>query len=112
MKSGVLTAFGGKALPQIEALRRHGQFARIAVLLPAPAPIAARLLGADPSLFDNGDRNPALGQVVGGKDTDDAAADHDDVSRGRRRGRSVDVLQRRGHGAPRSSAQAGTVWHT
>ena len=97
MKTRVFTAFGGKSFPEIEALARHGQFASVAVLLPAPAPVAARLLGADPALFDQGDRNAALGQVVGGEDTDDAAADHDDVSRGRRRGGSLDVVQRRGH---------------
>ena len=112
MKAGVFTALGGKSFPEIEALARHRQFASVAVLLAAPAPVAARLLGADPALLDQGDRHAALGQVVGGEDTDDAAADHDDVSRGRRRGGSVDVLQRRGHGASRSSVQAWTLWHT
>ena len=107
MKARVFTALGGKSFPEIEALARHRQFASVAVLLPAPAPVAARLLGADPSLFDQGDRNAALGQVVGGKDADDAAADHDDVSRGRRLGRSVDVVQRRGHDGSRSSFRPG-----
>ena len=112
MKTRVFTAFGGKSFPEIEALARHRQFASVAVLLPAPAPVAAGLLGADPALLDQGDRNAALGQVVGGKDTDDAAADHDDVSRGRRRGRSLDVVQRRGHDGSRSPVQAWTAWTT
>src|SRR5438105_14137379 len=97
MKTGVFTAFGGKSFPKIKALARYRQFARVAVLLPAPAPVAARLLGADPALLDQGDRNAALGQVVGGEHTDDAAADHDDVGALRWLGGSVDVLQWRGH---------------
>ena len=108
VEARVFAAVGGKLLPEIEALGRHGQFARVAVLLAAPAPVAARLLGADPALFDHGDRQAAPGQVVGGEDTDDAAADHDDVGAGRRLGRSLDVAQRRGHGGSRSSLQA---WH-
>src|SRR4030095_11867767 len=81
---------------------------RVPVLLAAPAPVSAGLLGADPSLFNQGDRNAALGQVVGRKDTEDAAADHDDVSGGRRPGGSVDMVQRRGHDESRSSLSVGT----
>ncbi|GAU06564.1 hypothetical protein BSLA_03r0518 [Burkholderia stabilis] len=97
MKTRVFAGFGGKSFPEIEALACHRQLARVAVLLPAPAPVAARLLGSDPALLDQRDRNPAQGQVVGGKDADDPASDHDDVSRGRQRGRSLYVLQWRRH---------------
>jgi hypothetical protein len=112
MKARVFTAVGGKLLPQVETLARQRQFASVAVLLPAPTPVAARLLGADPSLLDQDDRKTALGQVVGGEDTDDAAADHDDVSGGGRLGGCVDELQRRGHDGSRSSFQAWTLWIT
>jgi hypothetical protein len=112
MKARVFTALGGKLFPQVEALARQGQLASVAVLLPAPAPVAAGLLGADPALFHQRHRDAAPGQVVGGKDADDAAADHDDIGAGRERGRGVDVTQRGGHGESRSSVQAGTLWHT
>ncbi|KPB49791.1 Unknown protein sequence [Pseudomonas coronafaciens pv. oryzae] len=100
-KTCVFTALRGKLLPEIKALARHGQFAGVAVLLPAPAPIAAGLFSPNPPLLDQGDGYAALGQVVGGKDTDDAAADHDDLGGGRWLGGCVDVVQWWGHDGAR-----------
>jgi hypothetical protein len=74
-----LAGFCGELLPQVQAFGGHRQFARIAVLLAAPAPVSARLLGADAALFHQRHLHAALGHVVGGKSADDAAADHDDV---------------------------------
>src|SRR5688572_19088875 len=51
-EAGVLAGLLAEALPEIETLRRHRQLARIAVLLAAPAPIAARLLGAHATLLE------------------------------------------------------------
>ena len=58
--------------------------------------------------------NAALGQVVGGEDTDDPAADHDDVGTGRRVGRRLDKAQWQWQdmAGALSSLQAGTLWHT
>ena len=98
LEARVFAAVCGKLIPQLEAPGGHGQFARVAVLLAAPAPVAARLFGADAALFDHGDRQPALGQVVGGEDTDDPAADHDDVGTGWQVGRGLDETQWLGHG--------------
>jgi hypothetical protein len=107
-EAGVFAAVGGKLFPEFEAPGRHRQFAGVAVLLTAPAPVAARLFGADAALFDHGDRQPAPGQVVRGEDTDDAAADHDDVGAGRQVGRSLDKAQGLGHGCSRCPLQART----
>jgi hypothetical protein len=86
-----------EAVPQGEAFRRQRQLARIAVLLPAPAPVAARLLGADPPLLDESDLHAAPGEVIGRADADDAAADDDDVGAVGQCGAGVDLEQWRRH---------------
>ena len=75
LEAGVLAGLHGEALPEIETLRGHRQLAGIAILLATPAPVAARLLGADAALLDKRDFHAALGEVVGGESTDDATAD-------------------------------------
>ena len=63
----VVADVGRHVFPQRQALGGQRQLAGVAVLLAAPAPVAARLLGADQALLDQGDRQPTLGQVVGGE---------------------------------------------
>ena len=75
----------GHRLPEGEARGRHRQLAGVAVLLAAPAPVAARLLGADPALLHQRHLHAAPGEIVGGAGADDAAADHHHVG-GRRKG--------------------------
>src|SRR5687767_9817146 len=62
--------------PVAKRQRGERQLAHVAVLLAAPAPVAAGLLAADVTLFEKGDREPALGQEIGRGNADDAAADH------------------------------------
>jgi len=57
-EAGVFAAIGCKTFPEIEALCCDRQLARVTILLPAPSPIAAGLLRADPTLFDKGDAQP------------------------------------------------------
>jgi len=68
-------------VPQPERDAGERQLARIAVLLPAPAPVAARLLAADVALLEQRDRLSALREEIPGRRTDNAAADDDDVGR-------------------------------
>ena len=79
----VFAAVGGKPIPELQAPGRHRQFARVAVLLAAPAPVPARLFGADQSLLDQCDLQAALLQVIRGKHADDAATDDHDIGRRR-----------------------------
>src|SRR4051812_49279513 len=65
--------------PKAKRQRRERQLADVAVLLPAPAPVAAGLLGSDVSLFHKRDREPALGEEIGCANADNAAADHHGV---------------------------------
>src|SRR5262249_2873928 len=58
------------------------QLARVARHLAAPAPIAAGLLARDPALFAQRHRHPTLRQEQGRADTDDPAADDNDVGAG------------------------------
>lgn len=97
-KAGVLAAFARKSFPERKALRRNRQFPCVAVLLPAPAPVPAGLLGADKTFFDKGDFQAALREVISSEYADDAAADDDGVSRFRQVRRCRYLLQRGGHG--------------
>ncbi len=94
----VFARLGGEALPEVEALRGDRQFARIAVLLAAPAPIAARLFRTDPALLDQHGLQPPLRQVIGREHADNAAANHDDIGGLGQVGGGVDEGKRRGHG--------------
>eukprot|EP01022_Parablepharisma_sp_SALTPOND_P020762 TRINITY_DN385_c1_g2_i1.p1 TRINITY_DN385_c1_g2~~TRINITY_DN385_c1_g2_i1.p1 ORF type:complete len:839 (-),score=212.52 TRINITY_DN385_c1_g2_i1:241-2757(-) len=110
-ETGILAGLGAELFPQVDALGGHGQFAGVAVLLAAPAPVAAGLLGADPALLDQHHRHATPRQVIGGEDADDAAADHDYVGRGGRCGGGLYPVQRRRH-AYFSSLAATTVCTT
>ena len=59
------------------ASRLERDLARVAALRAAPAPVAARLLGADLALLAQGDVDALLGERERGARADDAAADHD-----------------------------------
>ena len=94
------SAFAGlrsEALPQLEAARRHRQFPLVAILLAAPAPVAARLLCSDAPLLQQRDFHPALREVVRREGADDAATDDHGVGRGWQGGRGLYVCQRCGH---------------
>jgi hypothetical protein len=80
-KAGNLDAFGGEALPEIEALGSHRQLARVPILLSAPTPVAARLLAADGSFLYQRDRDASPRQVISCENADDATADYHDVCR-------------------------------
>src|SRR5215218_6477922 len=66
-------------LPEIEALRRYRQLARVAVLLAAPAPIAAGLLGGHAPLLKEGDTDSPSCEIIRREDPHHAAADDDDI---------------------------------
>ena len=70
------------ALPQAQALDGERYFRFVSAHRPAPAPIPARLLAGDSSLFAKRDRDAFLGEIEGGADADDAAANDDDVGAG------------------------------
>src|SRR5438309_1999968 len=86
-------------LPQPQRFARQRNLLPRAALLPAPAPVAARLLAADMPLLDQRDGKPLLRQMVGRRDADDAAADDDDVRLRRQAFVAVYTVERRGHGA-------------
>ncbi|MNQ83504.1 hypothetical protein D3C85_985870 [compost metagenome] len=75
----VLVEVGGDLLPERETLGGQGQFARVAVLLAAPAPVAAGLLGAYTALLEHSNAHTLTGHVIGGAYADDAAADDDGI---------------------------------
>ena len=67
------------AAPELQRFEDQWDLARVAAHLPAPAPIAARLLAADDAFFEERDGNAALGQFEGRRNAGDAAADDGDV---------------------------------
>ncbi|MCY1519956.1 hypothetical protein D9M68_547210 [compost metagenome] len=75
----VFAEVSGDLLPEREALGRQRQFARVAVLLAAPAPVAAGLLGADTALLHQGNAHALTGHEIGGAYANDAPADDDDI---------------------------------
>ena len=97
-KTRVLAALCAKLFPERQALGGNRQFAGVAVLLAAPAPVAAGLLGSDQALFDQRHLQAAPGKIIGGEDTDDSTADNDGVCGCRQFRRCRDLLQRGGHG--------------
>ena len=68
--------------PEFQALHGKWQFAQVAVLLAAPAPVAAGLFAADTALVDQGDRDTLLRQGIGRGAAGDSRPDHHDVGRG------------------------------
>src|SRR5262249_7221488 len=78
-KAGIDAKLLVEVAPQFEALHRQRKLAQIAVLLAAPAPIAAGLLTGDAPLLQKGNRHSFLCQSVGGGSAGHAAADHHHV---------------------------------
>ena len=78
-KAGIDSGVVLHVLPQAQRLAGKRDFGARAALLAAPAPIAARLLGADMPLLDQRDREPFLRQMIGRRNADHAAADDDDI---------------------------------
>jgi hypothetical protein len=70
------------ALPYPQALDGQRQFARIACHLPAPAPIATRLLVGNASLLAQCDRDALLRQEQRRAGADDPTANNDDIDAG------------------------------
>ena len=70
------------ALPQAQAFDGEGYFRLVSAHRSAPTPIPARLLSPDSSLLAKRDRHAFLGEIEGGADADDAAANDDDVGAG------------------------------
>ena len=97
----------GHGLPKGEARGCHRQLAGVAVLLAAPPPVAARLLGADPPLLHQRHLHAAPGEIVGGAGADDAAADHHHVGSRRKGCGGFDREQRRGHRSLPVAARIG-----
>src|SRR4051812_16175013 len=69
------------AVPKLQRLDDQRQLARVAAHSPHPAPIAARLFGAETALLANGDRDALARKKQGGAESDDPAADDHDVGR-------------------------------
>ena len=74
---GVFPGLPCNIFPKLQALRRHRQFAGVAVLLAAPAPVPARLLSGDAPLFEQGNPHTPARQIVSGEYTHHATADDD-----------------------------------
>src|SRR5215211_1361911 len=96
-KAGLRAELLVQAAPHVDGALGQRQFAQIAVLLAAPAPVAAGLLAGDVVLRDDGHRVALLGEMVGGGDAGDAAADHDDVGGWGQRCIALDAGDGRGH---------------
>src|SRR5204863_4954289 len=100
-------------LPQPQRLAGERDFGARAALLAAPAPVAARLLAADVTLLDQRDGMTLPCQVVGRRDTDDAATDDDDIGLRRQALVAGYAAERRGHEAllvMRSAERSFTGW--
>jgi hypothetical protein len=67
------------AAPQVQRFDGERDLARIAAHLPAPAPVAARLLGADLALLAQHHVDAAFAQFERRAGADDAAADDHDA---------------------------------
>jgi hypothetical protein len=79
-KAGVDAGVILHVLPQLQRLAGKRDFGTRAALLPAPAPIAARLLRADIPLLDHRDGVAFLREMIGRRDTDNATTDDDDIN--------------------------------
>ncbi len=97
-KTQILADVAGHVFPEVQRPRRQRQFPGIAVLLPAPAPVAARLLGPHAALLEQHDFLPGARQPVGRADADDARADDHDIGCLGDHVGGVDSEQWRGHG--------------
>jgi hypothetical protein len=73
-----------ETVPKPHGFDHQRQFPGIAAHLADPAPIAARLLAGEDSLFAERDRDAALREEPGAADAHDAAADDDDIDGARR----------------------------
>src|SRR4029077_11353299 len=99
VETRVFTCLVGKPLPEIEALGRNRQFARVAVLLAAPSPVAARLFGGDEALFKQRKCEPATDEMRAVEHAPHAAADDDDACLSRQGGAGFDMHEWRVHWA-------------
>src|SRR6266508_3373062 len=79
-KAGIDAGVVLHVLPQPQRLAGQRYLGARTALLAAPAPIAARLLRADMSLLDQRDGVSFLRQMIRCRNTDDTAADDDDIS--------------------------------
>ena len=77
----VLVDLARDVLPQPQRQDDRRQFARIASLLPDPAPVARRLLAGDHALLAQHYRHAGHGEIVRGRDARDTAADDHDLTR-------------------------------
>ena len=87
----------GEARPQPLRLEHELDLARVAARDAHPAPVAARLLGADGALVAHEHGPPALGELERGAGPGDAGADHD----------GIDARGERGHRPARGGASGG-----
>ena len=97
-ETGIDTGIVLRVLPQAQRFARQRNLLTRTALLPAPAPIAARLLAADMALLKKGDRAPLLRQMIGRGDADDTTADDDHLHLRRQGLVACDAVERRRHG--------------
>jgi hypothetical protein len=78
-KAGLCPDFAVQFGPELEAFHGKRQLAQIAMLLAAPAPVAAGLFAGNVPLVEQRDRYALLRERVGSRTAGHAATDHDDV---------------------------------
>ena len=98
-KSGVAFDRAVDAAPDAQRFDDERELARIAPLLAAEAPIAARLFAADMALLAQRHRDPFLRQEEGRRNADDAATDDDDIDARGKFTVGCNGLDTRGHGS-------------
>ncbi|MNC33438.1 hypothetical protein D3C75_818290 [compost metagenome] len=81
-EAGVLAEARLPVVPQAQAGQRQRNLRQVAAHAAHPAPVARRLLGGDLALFQQGHRDAASGEGVGGAHADDAAADDRHIGAG------------------------------
>ena len=99
-EAGLGAQFAGQLAPDLQALHGERQFAQVAMLLAAPAPVPAGLLAADHTLLEQRHTVTAFRQPIGGRTARDAAADHHDFGGGREFLVADDGLDGWGHRLP------------
>ena len=83
--------------PGFERYQNQRNLAYVAAHLPAPAPVAARLLAGDDAFLDERHVDAALGKLQRRRGADDAAADDGDCGPLRQFGVGIDRSGRDGH---------------